>query len=169
MFMSVSPPTIIFFLSILLGILWGIFWDVNRVLKKLISSKNKKFIFVLDVIFSIVACVLTIIFFYCFTYAGFRLFILVGAFLGFILYYCTIQKPVFYALHIVVGIIVKIVFKILNIAKAIGDKIRLILNFISKILYIKIKKIKINKTNKENQIEEYIMRKIKKIIKKNKM
>ncbi len=172
MFMSISPPTIIFFFSILLGFFWGIFWDINRVLKKLITYKNKKFVFVLDVVFSIVACILTIFFFYSFTYAGFRLFVLFGAFLGFIIYYCTIQKPVFYALHIFVGFIVKIIFKILKIAEFIGDKIKLILESLIKNLYIKIKKskkIKINGTNREDQMQKYIMKKIKKFIKQNKM
>ena len=172
MYMSVSPPTIIFFLAILLGFFWGIFWDINRVLKKLITSKNKKFVFVLDVVFSVVACILTITFFYFFTYSGFRLFVLVGALLGFIIYYCTIQKPVFYALHIIIGFIIKIIFKILLFAQKIANKIKSISEFLKENLYIKIKKakkIEINKINEKDQIEKYIMKRIEKFIKKNKM
>ncbi len=172
MFMSVSPPTVIFFLSILLGFFLGVFWDINRVLKKLITTKKKRFVFGLDVIFSVVACILTIIFFYCFTYAGFRFFVLIGAFLGFVIYYCTVQKPVFYVLHIIIGFIVKTIFKILNITKAIGDKLKIILDFLFRFLLIKLKKtkkIKINKTNKNIQMEDYVIRKVKKIIKKNKI
>lgn len=172
MYMSVSPPTTIFFLSMLLGVCFGIFWDVNRVLKKLIKSSTKKFVFSLDIIFSVIVCILTITFFYFFTYAGFRLFVLIGALLGFILYYCTIEKPIYYILHIIIGFIIKIIFKILNFAKIIGNKLKFILEFIVKYFKNKTKNIKINKANKTNKdkiAEEYIMKKLGKFIKKNKM
>lgn len=124
MYMSFSPPVKIFFISIFWGFLLGILWDLNRVIKKSLKIKNKKNInFFLDVVFSVLAAVLTLTFFFVFTYSGFRVFVLIGELIGFILYFCTITKFIFFILNFLIKYILKVFIKIFNFFSILTFKI----------------------------------------------
>lgn len=179
MYMGFSPPTIIFFFSILLGALVGLIWDINRILKNNVKSNRKKFMFFLDILFCVVTSILTISFFFIYTYSGFRLFVLIGMLIGFILFYCTIEQPIYFVLNIVF----KFIFKILRFFKKslefLADILQKILvklkNLIYNQIYLKIRKklknIKNKRINYKNAEDEYILKnifkKLNKYIKKN--
>lgn len=139
MYMSFSPPLKVFLFSILVGGFFGIIWDINRVLKT--KNKNKRMTFILDISFFIISCISTLIFFYIFTYAGFRGFIVVGEILGFILYICTIEKPIYKALLIIIKFLYKIFSTVFKIIKKFVLFIYKILSKIFKIIFKPFKKI----------------------------
>ena len=181
MYMSFSPPTIIFFLSILLGSVLGLIWDLNRVLKNNVHKNKKKFAFFLDILFCITAAVSTICFFYFYTYSGFRFFILIGLLIGFVLFYCTIEKAVYFILNLIFEFIFKILRFLKKIIESIADILENIIIKIKNTFYhkiyikicLKIKKIKNKKKSYKNSSDEYliknILKKLNKYIKKNKL
>lgn len=169
--MSFSPPVKIFFVSIFWGFLLGILWDLNRAIKKNIKFKNKNvksLNFVLDVIFSVLAVILTLTFFFMFTYSGFRAFVLIGELIGFILYFCTITKFVFVILNFLVKNIFKIFKNIFEFFKNLTSKLTKIANKI-KIKYTAKKNKKIGKKNKKtscfSSMNRCIMKKLQKYTK----
>lgn len=109
MYMSFSPPSKIFLISILLGLSFGALWDIFRILRLSIPS-GKIFIFIQDVIYCLIICLSTLIFFYFFTFGGFRFFVLIGEFFGFIIYYFTIGHIVFNIFKIIIHFLHKIIW-----------------------------------------------------------
>ena len=85
MHMSFSPSVVVFFMSLGLGAIFGALWDIFRILRLGIPL-GRMFIFLQDIIYFAIICILTLIFFYFFTFGGFRLFVLLGEFLGFLIY-----------------------------------------------------------------------------------
>ena len=168
MYMGFAPPVQTFFISILFGMAIGVLWDVNRVLKNIFKYKSifKKIIFILDVVFCVAVCVLTICFFFVFTYSGFRFFVLVGEFIGVILYFCTITKFLYYILKIIIENIIKFFTLIYSLTKKIVNITIKNLKFIISVFRKKNK----NKKNKKKitcfySVNKYIMKKIEKFIK----
>ena len=104
MHMSFSPPVLVFFMSLGLGVVFGALWDVFRILR-LGMPLGRVFVFLQDIIYFAIICLLTLIFFYFFTFGGFRLFVLLGEFLGFLVYYFTIGRVVFNVFKIIIHLI----------------------------------------------------------------
>ena len=125
--MAFSPPVQLFLLSILCGVILGIFWDVTRILKQKIKHYKSVIIFILDAVFCVTACVLTLIFFFLFTYGGFRGFVLIGELIGFMLYYATIERFMFSTLEVVIKLIINVLNIIFKTPNFIADAIRKIL------------------------------------------
>ncbi len=123
MYMAFSPPVQLFFISILCGAILGIFWDVTRILKQNATSYKSVIVFILDAVFCVTACVLTLVFFFMFTYGGFRGFILAGELIGFVLYYATIEKFIFSVLKVVIEFVANILNIIFKIPNFIADTI----------------------------------------------
>lgn len=109
MYMAFSPPSKIFLMSIFLGFSFGALWDIFRILRLSIPS-GKIFIFIQDVIYCLIICLSTLIFFYFFTFGGFRLFVFIGEFFGFIIYYFTIGHIVFNIFKIIIHFLHKIIW-----------------------------------------------------------
>ena len=109
MHMSFSPSVLIFFMSLGLGAIFGALWDIFRILRLGIPL-GRMFIFLQDIIYFAIICILTLIFFYFFTFGGFRLFVLLGEFLGFLIYYLTIGHVVFAVFKIIIRFIHKFVW-----------------------------------------------------------
>lgn len=109
MYMAFSPPSKIFLMSIFLGFSFGALWDIFRILRLSIPS-GKIFIFIQDVVYCLIICLSTLIFFYFFTFGGFRLFVFIGEFFGFIIYYFTIGHIVFYIFKIIIHFLHKIIW-----------------------------------------------------------
>lgn len=109
MYMAFSPPSKIFLMSILLGLGFGALWDIFRILRLGIPS-GKIIIFIQDVVYCLVVCLSTLIFFYFFTFGGFRFFVFIGEFFGFIIYYFTIGHIVFNIFKIIIHFLHKIIW-----------------------------------------------------------
>ena len=170
MYMGFSPPVQTFFISILFGMVIGVLWDIDRVFKDKFKYKNifKK------IIFCIAVCILTICFFFVFTYAGFRVFVLFGEFIGVILYFCTITKFFYHILKIIFEVVGWFFLLIYKITKKFVNITVKNIKFIVVFFNTKIKKNKKNKKNKNNKnkekttcfydVNKYIMKKIEKFI-----
>lgn len=109
MYMAFSPPATIFLMSIILGMSFGALWDIFRILRLSIPS-GKIFIFMQDVVYSLIICLATLIFFYFFTFGGFRFFVLIGEFFGFIIYYFTIGHIIFNVFKIIIHFLHKLIW-----------------------------------------------------------
>lgn len=109
MYMAFSPPSTIFLMSILLGLSFGALWDIFRILRLSIPS-GKVFVFIQDVVYCLIICLSTLIFFYFFTFGGFRFFVLIGEFFGFIIYYFTIGNIVFNIFKVIIHFLHKIIW-----------------------------------------------------------
>ena len=172
--MSFSPSIKVFLISILWGFLLATFWDLNRVIKKNLNFKKiKNLNFILDIVFSALAVILTLTFFFIFTYGGFRAFVLAGELIGFVIYFCTITKFVFSVLDFLFKHIFKIFEKIFKLFKNLTFKIiKKINEFKIKFAIKKDKKIKKNKKDKKikktacfSSINECIIKKLQKYMK----
>ena len=107
MYMSFSPSVITFLISVLFGMFFGLIWNINLVIKKnSLTKPSKNLVIFLDIIFCIIVSILTISFFFKYTYSGFRIFVLIGELIGFAIYFCTIEK----FLTIIINFIVKLIF-----------------------------------------------------------
>ncbi len=148
--MSFSPPVQLFFISIIFGAVVGVFWDLNRVLKKNISHKEnyRKITFVLDVCFCVFATIVTMNFFFNFTYSGFRGFVLVGELIGLLIYFCTITKHISFFLRIIIGFVLKIFLTIFSFFGNLVSKIIINITKLLSVIKIKTKKIKRQKIKK---------------------
>ena len=142
MYLALSPPVRIFFISILFGSGFAVLWDIIRIIKKRINFNYKKTVFILDIIFFAVACVLNLTFFFIFTSGKFRFFVIIGYVVGFILYNLTISVFIFPALQIIINFIFLIFEKIFSL-------IKLIVHFFEKVLNITL--ININKKKKKKK------------------
>ena len=101
MHMSFSPPVLVFFMSLGLGAVFGVLWDIFRIFRLRLPA-SKMFVFLQDIIYFTIICMLTLIFFYFFTFGGFRLFVLIGESLGFLIYYLTISRVVFAVFKVII-------------------------------------------------------------------
>ncbi len=172
MYMSFSPPVKIFLLSLVFGAFFGVFWDILKIIKKNIKCKNNKITFVIDIIFSTIIAIFTLVFFFMFTYSGFRFFVIIGESLGLLLYFNSISNFVLKLIKPLIQCVIKIIIFIIkvmhNITNVIIKIINTIINIIIKIItpiFIKISKIFKKITCFYSQ-DKCIMKKLFKFIKK---
>lgn len=108
MYMVVSPPAVVFGISLLWGAGLGMLWDLFRIFR-LSFPTGKTVAFIEDVVYAILASFATLLFFYLFTSGGFRLFVFIGELLGFVVYYFTIGRLVYQIFIVVIRLIKKLI------------------------------------------------------------
>lgn len=109
MYMALAPSTLLFFYSILTGAVLGVVYDIFRILR--IACPPKKIaIIVQDVIFALICIITTLMFFQFFTNGALRFFVLIGEFLGFLLYYLTIGVIVIKTARVIITIVKKVIY-----------------------------------------------------------
>lgn len=139
---NISQELISFLSTVIAGVFWGIFYDFFHVLSKFF--KRKLFLSFFDILFTVFAFIITIFIFYSYSSYSLRLFLFLGLFLGGILYFLILSKPVRCILGYFFKNILKLfhfIFKILLTTVRFLYKILLVhfLNFAKKILHIKCK------------------------------
>lgn len=88
---SVSEQAVIFLYAVALGAILCTVYDVFRIIRIAFGGKITA-VFVEDIIFSVIALMLTFIFVVAFNSGELRFFILLGEMIGFTLYYFTLGK-----------------------------------------------------------------------------
>lgn len=107
--LSITEQALAFLYSLLLGALLCAIYDVFRMLR--ISFGGKAIaVFIEDIIFSIVALVLTFVFVIAFNNGELRFFILIGELFGFTAYYFTVGKLTMFFSKSVIKVIKKLLF-----------------------------------------------------------
>ena len=138
MYMSFSPSILVFFFSLLLGMGLGALWDIFRIFRLGIPS-TKTIIFFQDIIYALLATTITLVFFYIFTSGGFRMFVLIGEFLGFVFYYLTIGRLAFKIFKVIFKVIHKIIWILTLPFRKVFKKL---IHIITSLLYKLTKKFK---------------------------
>lgn len=108
MYMVVSPPAILFGISLLWGAGLGMLWDLFRIFR-LGFPTGRVSAFVEDVAYAVLAALATLLFFYLFTSGAFRFFVLVGELLGFVVYYFTIGRLVYQIFIVLIRFLKKLI------------------------------------------------------------
>lgn len=109
MYMALAPSTLLFFYSIIAGAFLGVVYDVFRIIR--IACPPKKIgIIVQDITFALICIIVTLMFLQFFTNGALRFFILVGEFVGFLLYYLTIGVIVTKTARVIINIVKKIIY-----------------------------------------------------------
>ncbi len=88
-----ANETVLFFFSCLFGVGLGVLYDVFRVLR-LILSPPRGLLFALDVLYALLCCVVLFFFFLIFNNGLPRVFLLLGSFLGAVIYRLTVSRLV---------------------------------------------------------------------------
>lgn len=111
---SVAHQSNVFLCSILIGVVLSVLYDMFRVARKEVRHKN---IFVMfeDVVFWLLCTAFMFVFMYNINSGQFRVYIIVGAILGCILYYLTISRFVVKVFCIITDIIKKTIKALLKI------------------------------------------------------
>ncbi len=89
--LTITEQTLVFLYSLLLGVLLCAIYDVFRIIRIAFGGKTIT-VFIEDIVFSIIALVLTFVFVIAFNNGELRFFVLIGEFLGFVFYYFTVGK-----------------------------------------------------------------------------
>ena len=165
MYMAIAPSVQTFMLSILFGTALGIVWDIIKIIKKNIKSKNNKIFIFLDFAFFALACVFSITFFFLFTYGGFRIFVLAGEILGFIIYNLLITKFSYIIINLIVGFIIKILYNIFRLIRFIINKIIKFIIIIKLKIYNNFKKRKNKKKTCFYKVSKCIIKRASNFIK----
>ena len=92
--MTVARETVIFLLSCLVGAWIGVVYDAFRIIR-IAFPHGKWAVFIEDVIFVLISAVFTFFFSVKFLNGFFRVFVVAGEILGFVIYYFTIGVLVF--------------------------------------------------------------------------
>lgn len=130
MIVSSDLQVINFLIAMLLGSALGVVYDFFKVLR-LIGINGRIAAFFEDIIFFLI-CTITMFSYYMqFTQGKFRIYAFIGAVLGFLIYFLTIEKIVFF-------IVKKVYFFICKVFSFLYNKIVL---KVAKFLYFSIKKL----------------------------
>lgn len=103
---SVSEQVMIFLYAAALGGVLSAIYDVFRIIRIAFDGRITA-VFVEDILFSIIALVLTFIFVVAFNNGELRFFVLIGEFVGFIIYYFTIGKLTMFASKAIISVVKK--------------------------------------------------------------
>lgn len=101
---SVSNQSVIFLQSCLLGGIIGVLYDIFRILR-LAFKTNKYIILVQDLIFFIIAAIITFVFLLINGDGQIRIFIIIGEILGFTIYFLTLGVVVIKSSKFIINII----------------------------------------------------------------
>lgn len=115
LYMSFAPSTWVFFIAILFGAVFGVLWDCCRIVRR--EFGGSRIVFISDICYFILVSLFTVVFFFIFTAGGFRFFVIIGELLGFILYYCSIERPFFLLLDFVLSKLLKLIHSIYSFLK----------------------------------------------------
>lgn len=100
----IAGEALLFLCSCLLGVGFGVVYDGFRVLRLFLPS-GEKIVFVEDGLFFLIITVANFLFFLSRTYGELRLFLIIGELLGFLIYYLTAGRAVYFLmLHLSRGI-----------------------------------------------------------------
>lgn len=122
--------------ALLLGVFCALLYDGIRILRKARKSKSKsaKIIDTIltsleDIIFFVFAGCASAVLFYVYDYGRVRIFVFVLEIVGFILYRCSLSKPIMKVSDLIIGIINKVILRIyerllLPFVRKIREKIR---------------------------------------------
>ena len=100
----IAGEALLFLSSCLLGGSFGVLYDGFRVLRLFIPT-GEKLAFIEDGLFFLLITAMNFLFFLSRTYGTLRVFLLVGELLGFLIYYLTVGRAVFFLmLHLSRGI-----------------------------------------------------------------
>lgn len=139
---NISQELISFLSTVIAGILLGVIYDFFYILSGFL--KGKFFVSFFDILYTVFAFIITIFILYSYSSYSLRLFLFLGLFLGGILYFFTLSKPIKCILGYIFKNILKIfhfIFKILLTTVRFLYKILLVhfLDFTKKLLHIKCK------------------------------
>ena len=115
--MSFAPSVSIFFLSVLFGAIFEVLWVAFKIIRTELNNSLKNLTFILDVIYFVLISIFTICFFFFFTSGGFRIFVIIGEILGFILLKTSIEKQLNFILSFFIKIVIslsKFIFKFIR-------------------------------------------------------
>lgn len=112
MYMALAPSTLLFFYSILAGAFLGVVYDIFRILRVAYPPKRIGII-AQDITFVLICIIVTLIFLQFFTNGAVRFFVLVGEFIGFLLYYLTIGVIVIKTARVIINMVKKILYIII--------------------------------------------------------
>ena len=110
----VTPQTLLFLESILLGMVLALIFDVFRILR-IGAELPSAVILVQDIVFFIICAVVTYFFMLKTTYGQVRGFILIGEVIGFTVYYFTIGRLVISASKVIIAVIKRILTVLFSI------------------------------------------------------
>ncbi len=112
--LSLADETLLFLYSCLLGVAFGVIFDLFRAFRSIVAS-NKINVFIQDVLLFLIYSFLSFCFMIASTDGELRIFVLVGEAAGFIIYICTVSKPVMKLLKVVAKLIKKILIIIYKV------------------------------------------------------
>lgn len=115
---SINTQTVVFAMSILLGVLLGIFYDVLRFMRTRTCASVVKVAF-FDSIFWIVVALSVFVFIINKAHAQSRIYLLIGMLLGSVLYFITFSPLLFEILDFIVETLMKILSFFSKISKRI--------------------------------------------------
>lgn len=107
MYMTVAPQTWNFLLACLLGAFLGVCYDLFRILRVAIPP-SKTSVFVQDILFAAITFICTFLFLQVITDGALRFFVLLGEFLGFIIYHFTVGVLVLKAATAIIRVIKRV-------------------------------------------------------------
>lgn len=140
MIVSITDQIYIFYTLIILGMLLCILFDFLRALKKVLFRK-KVWSYVFDIIFWIIASIVTFIHIKSRNYGILRAYILYGEIFGFIIYKKVIKNTIFFLFVRFFNFILKLFVPIVNmfdfISKKINNFFKILYNFFKKVYYIR--------------------------------
>ena len=93
----IAGEAMLFLLSCLIGVGFGILWDGFRVLR-LLGPSGEKIVFIEDGLFFFAVMSVNFLFFLSRTYGQLRVFLLIGEGLGFLIYYLTVGRVVYFVM-----------------------------------------------------------------------
>jgi len=124
---TVTQQTITFLYAVALGILLCAVYDVFRIIRIAFGARHIA-VFVEDLIFSLIALILTFVFVITFNNGEVRFFVLIGELLGFTIYYFTVGRAVMKLSKAIINLIKKL-FRFVftpfaKLFKAVKNKIK---------------------------------------------
>ena len=124
---TVAQQANTFVYSVALGALLCAVYDVFRIIRIAFGAKQIA-VFVEDMVFSLIALILTFVFVITFNNGEVRFFVLIGELLGFIVYYFTVGRAVMLLSKAIINLVKKIFSFIytpfVKVCKVIGTKIK---------------------------------------------
>lgn len=123
-FFTLSQQTAQFFLSIAAGAVLGTAYDIFRALRIIFPfARKKSIVCICDIVFMIICGVTVFAFSFLFCRGQVRLFCIIGAMLGFILYLLSLGSIVTGILRVIVSAVCKLLQKVYSLIFAPAVKL----------------------------------------------
>jgi len=108
MTVSVYGQAVVFLYSLILGAVLGMFYDVFRIIRIALKSSTAS-VFIQDLLYFSSSAVICFVFMMKYNFGELRGYILLGALIGFAVYYRTIGKIVYKCASIIIKFITKVI------------------------------------------------------------